>query len=451
MTAHTTPMPAPEATDTPNGDGAASSAGSPLDAHPRRTVPEVLANHGVDLSWQEPVYRHLHANPELSAVEENTAAYLADRLGEFDCEVTTGIGGHGLVGIFRNGSGPTVLFRADIDALPVQEATGVDFASDADGVSRGGVASKVMHACGHDHHMTALLGACAILDANREDWSGTFVALFQPAEETACGAQGMVDGGLADVIPRPDVCLGQHVVPGPAGRVMSAAGPVLAGCDTITIDITGRSAHGSMPHNGVDPTYIAAAIVMRLQGIVGREVSPHEFAVVSVGTLSSGNSNNTIPGHARIVLNIRYYSDDVREILVNAIERVTRGECLASGAPAEPTFTYSDHGNVTDNDPRVFSDIREAFDGVFGAESVTADRWTASEDFSDIPNAFGSPYVYWTVGVTPRDQWDAAVAADRIVEDVPSNHMPNFLPDFSPTVDATTRAAAAAVLACLRR
>ena len=201
----------------------------------------------------------------------------------------------------------------------------------------------------------------------------------------------MVDDGLMLKIPRPDVCLGLHVVPGPAGRVMSAAGPVLTGCDTITIDITGRSAHGSMPHNGVDPTYIAAAIVMRLQGIVGREVSPHEFAVISVGTLSSGNSNNTIPGHARIVLNIRYYSDEVRGILINAIERVVRAECMASGAGVEPRFTYSDHGDVTDNDPEVFADVRAAFDGVFGAESVTAERWTASEDFSDIPNAFGSP------------------------------------------------------------
>ena len=198
--------------------------------------------------------------------------------------------------------------------------------------------------------------------------------LFQPAEETASGAQSMVDDGLVQAIPRPDACLGLHVVPGPAGRVMSAAGPVLTGCDTITIDITGRAAHGSMPHNGVDPTYIAAAVVLRLQGIVGREVSPHEFAVISVGTLTSGNSNNTIPGHARIVLNIRFYSDEVREILIAAIERVVRAECMASGADVEPRFGYSDHGDVTDNDPEVFAAVREAFDGVFGEESVTAEQ-----------------------------------------------------------------------------
>ncbi|HHU45538.1 MAG TPA: amidohydrolase [Actinomycetales bacterium] len=416
-----------------------------------RPIPELLADHGVDLGWQGPTYRHLHANPELSAVEFETSRYLEEQLSRFDCEVKTGFGGTGLVGIFRNGDGPTVLYRADIDALPVEETTGVDYASVAEGVSREGVATKLMHACGHDHHMTAGLGACAILDGNRDQWSGTFIMLFQPAEETASGAQSMVDDGLVQAIPRPDACLGLHVVPGPAGRVMSAAGPVLTGCDTITIDITGRAAHGSMPHNGVDPTYIAAAVVLRLQGIVGREVSPHEFAVISVGTLTSGNSNNTIPGHARIVLNIRFYSDEVREILIAAIERVVRAECMASGADVEPRFGYSDHGDVTDNDPEVFAAVREAFDGVFGEESVTAERWTASEDFSDIPNAFGSPYVYWTVGVTPREQWDAAVAADRVLEDVPSNHMSTFLPDYAPTVDATTRSAAAAILACLRR
>lgn len=414
-------------------------------------IPDVIARHGVDLGWQEETYRHLHANPELSAVEVETSRYLAERLAGFDCEVKTGFGGTGLVGIFRNGEGPTVLYRADIDALPVTEETGVPYASVAEGISREGVTSKVMHACGHDHHMTAALGACAILDANRDQWSGTFIALFQPAEETACGAQSMIDDGLADAIPRPDACLGLHVVPGPAGRVMSAAGPVLAGCDTVTIDITGRSAHGSMPHNGIDPTYIAASVVVRLQGIVGREVSPHEFAVISVGTLASGNSNNTIPGSARIVLNIRYYSDEVRETLINAIERMVRAECTASGAEVEPTFTYSDHGDVTDNDPEVFASVREAFDGVFGEESVTMEPWTASEDFSDIPNAFGSPYVYWTVGATPRGLWDSAVATDRVLEDVPSNHMSTFLPDYEPTVDATTRSAAAAILACLRR
>lgn len=414
------------------------------------TAASILANHGADLSWRTEVYQHLHANPELSTMEAETAAFLAGRLRALDgFAVTTGIGGHGLVGVLSNGPGPVVLFRADIDALPVEEATGVPFASAARGVSREGTETAVMHACGHDMHMTAGLAAAEILHATRDQWSGTYVALFQPAEEIAAGAQTMIDDGLASVIPRPDACFGQHIVPGPAGRVLSKPGPALAGCDTVTITLTGRSAHGSSPQNSVDPTYLAASIVLRLQGIVGREVSPHDFAVVSVGTLQSGNSNNTIPGTARIVLNIRYYSTEVRAQLIDGIERVVRGECLASGCPVDPVIEYSDHGEVTDNDDSVYERVRPAFDAVFGDESVTMTPWTASEDFSDIPRGLGSPYVYWTIGATPRDEWDAAVAADRVVEDIPSNHMPTFLPDIEPTVESATNAAAVAVLAML--
>ncbi|MBV7296158.1 amidohydrolase [Corynebacterium sp. TAE3-ERU12] len=412
-------------------------------------VAAILSHHGANLDWQEELYKHLHQNPELSAMEEQTAATISDKLGAYSgFEITTGIGGHGLVGILENGPGPVVLFRADIDALPVAEETGVDFASTTLGVSREGASSQVMHACGHDMHITAGLGAAAILHENRDKWSGTYIALFQPAEETASGAQAMVDDGLGAIIPKPDVCLGQHVVPGPAGHVMSASGPVLAGCDTISIDLEGRSAHGSMPHNSIDPAYLAAAVVMRLQGIVSREIAPSNFAVVSVGTLQSGNSNNTIPGTARIVLSIRYYDNEVRKQLITAIERVVRGECMASGAP-EPKFTYSDHGEVTDNDQGVFDTVRPAFDAVFDTDSVTAERWTASEDFSDIPRGLGSPYLYWTVGATEREQWDTAVANDRIVEDVPSNHMSTFLPDYARTAEAATKAAAAAALAML--
>ncbi len=413
---------------------------------------DLIRNHTVDLSWQKDTYRHLHQNPELSQAEDNTAAYIAASLRDLGTyEVHEGIGGHGVVGVMDNGPGPVVLFRADIDALPVAEATGVDFASTATGIARDGSTTSVMHACGHDMHMTAGLGLATLMSRLSDDWSGTYIALFQPSEELASGAQAMIDDGLADIIPHPDVCFGQHIVPGPAGQVMSMPGPALAGCDTISITLTGRSAHGSMPHNAIDPTYLAAAIVMRLQGVVGREIAPSEFGVISVGTLQSGNTNNTIPGQAKILLNIRYYSNEVRAKLIGGIERVVRGECMASGTEVEPLIEYSDHGEVTDNDADVFAKIRPVFDGVLGDDSVDATAWTASEDFSNIPRALGSPYVYWTVGATPRDQWAAAVAADRVVEDIPSNHMPNFLPDFEPTVHASTAAAASAVLAYLAK
>lgn len=396
---------------------------------PTNDIAAFIRNHGVDLSWQREFYQWMHAHPELSGEEVETAAQIHKKLQDFSCEVVSGIGGHGIVAIFRNGDGACALMRADFDALPVHENSGAEFASLFDGK---------MHACGHDMHTTALLGLCAILDANRDRWRGTFVALFQPAEETASGAAAMVADGLCDLIPHPDVCFGQHVVAGPAGTIMSMPGPALAACDTITITIHGRSAHGSMPHQAIDPTFVAAMIVVRLQGIVGREVSPFDFAVVTVGSLISGHTNNTVPDSATLVLNCRFYSDDVKTKVYQAIHRVVTAECMASGCEKEPGFQYSNHGELTDNSPEVFANVRPLFDAVFGTDSIDAQPWTASEDFSEIPRAFGSPYLYWTVGISPRD-----------VDTQPVNHMPNFLPDYEPSIQATTRAAAAAILSYL--
>lgn len=414
-------------------------------------ISELLKNHGVDLSWQEAVYQDLHEHPELSGFEAETADIILKHLKRFDCEIIPSIGGYGIVAIFRNGeAGPVALMRADFDGLPVKETTGVDFASTRvrphDGVN-----VPVMHACGHDVHVTALLGACAVMDKRRDAWHGTFIALFQPSEENSQGANKMVAGGLVDLIPRPDVCFGQHVVPGPAGAVMSMPGGALAACDSIEIKIKGRSAHGSMPHNSIDPTYVAALIVVRLQAIVGREVSPEDFAVISVGTLESGNTNNTIPADARLVLNCRFYNDKVKRKVYRAIERVVRGECLASGIEEAPKLKYFAHGDLTDNTPEVYSTVRPVFDEAFGEDSLDAQRWTASEDFPSIPKAFNSPYLYWTVGVTPREQWNQAVEKDRVALDIPSNHMGNFLPDYQPTMTAATNAAAAAVLTYLQK
>ncbi|MCK7674190.1 amidohydrolase [Corynebacterium pygosceleis] len=415
------------------------------------SVAALLEAHRSDLSWQRDFYREMHAHPELSGHEKETAERIAAQLTRFDAQVTTHIGGYGIVAVFTNGEGPCVLMRADFDGLPVKEETGVDFASTDIHTQDNGYVSPVMHACGHDMHTTALLGACQIMDEHRDAWRGTFIALFQPAEENSDGAIAMVNDGLMEVIPRPQVCLGQHIVPGPAGTVMSMPGAALAACDTITVTIHGRSAHGSMPHNSIDPTFIAAMVVVRLQGIVGREVSPEDFAVVTVGTLSAGHTNNTIPGTATLVLNCRFYDNDVKDRVYRAIERVVRAECAASGCEREPDFVYSAHGELTDNDPGVFRRVRATFDAVFGEDSVDARRWTASEDFCDIPNAFGVPYLFWTVGVTPREQWAAAAAAGRISRDIPTNHSGTFLPDYAPSVDASTRAATAAVLSYLGR
>ncbi|APT92279.1 metal-dependent amidase/aminoacylase/carboxypeptidase [Corynebacterium phocae] len=393
-------------------------------------IKEILHHHGADLSWQRAFYEDLHRHPELSHHEKRTAEKIREHLAGYGCEVIDGIGGYGMVAIFRNGEGPTVLMRADFDGLPVQEATGVEFAA----------TNGAMHACGHDMHTTALLGACAIVDSRRDSWQGTFLALFQPAEETSDGAKTMLADGLLDRVPRPQLCLGQHIMPGPAGQVMSSPGPIMAGCDSIRVRLKGRSAHASMPHNSVDPTLMAAMIVVRLQAIVGREVAPDDFFVISVGELHSGDKNNIIPATAELVLNTRFYQPELATRVYAALKRVVKAECEASGAPDAPTFEFFAHGEVTDNDPGLHARIRESFDTVFGPDSVDATPSTASEDFSYLPQAWGVPYCFWLVGSTPAGRMD----------NPPVNHQADFLPDYEPTVRASTLAGAAAVLTFLR-
>lgn len=392
----------------------------------------IVTNPDVDLSWQRGFYEDLHSHPELSHEEARSAEKILERLAEFDCEVTSGIGGYGIVAVFSNDDqAGTVLMRADFDALPVVERTGVHYAS----------TNGAMHACGHDMHATALLGVCALLDAQRSAWSGTFIALFQPAEETSVGAKYMLGDDLLARVPKPDLCLAQHVMPGVAGQVMSAPGPVLAGCDSIRIRVFGRSAHASMPHNAIDPTYIAAMIITRLQALVGREVAPHEFFVISVGQLHSGDKNNIIPSSAELVLNTRYYDPALAKRIYASLHRLVRAECEASGSPHEPTFEYFAHGEVTDNDPALDGAIRPVFDQVFGSKSVDASPGTASEDFCYLPQAWGVPYYFWLIGSTPAE----------LLDNPPVNHQDNFLPDYAPTVAAATQAGAAAVLTFLRR
>ncbi|MBP3087890.1 amidohydrolase [Corynebacterium sp. sy017] len=412
-------------------------------------IVDILGASTLDLRWQWDVYRHLHAHPELSGRESKTAAYILKQLEKYNCEVISGIGGHGIVAIFRNGDGASVLMRADFDGLPVKELTGVAFAS-RDIMLIDDAPTPTMHACGHDMHTTSLLGVCAFMDAHRMHWSGTFIALFQPSEENGKGAETMVADGLTSKIPQPDVCFGQHITAGRAGTVMTMPGAALATCDSIEIKITGHSAHGSMPHNAIDPTYAAAMIVIRIQGIVGREIAPHDFAVASVGTLQSGRSNNTIPGEALIVINCRTYSEKVKKKLYSAIERVAKAECAASGMKVQPAFRYFGHGPLTTNNPHVFARVRPQLDAVFGENSLNAQPWTASEDFSNIPDAFGVPYLFWTVGCTPAEQWDKAVAEDNVETTIPVNHMGTFLPDYQPTITACNNAALTAILSYLK-
>jgi hippurate hydrolase len=420
---------------------AGSAAGSP--------AAQVLSGQDGIKAWQEDLYRTLHQHPELSDQEVNTAAAAAADLRDAGYEVHDKIGTTGVVGILRNGDGPTVLMRADMDALPMKEETGLPYASTVQQTDEDGNVVPVAHSCGHDVHVVSLAGAARLLAANRSAWRGTFIPLFQPAEELGRGADEMVKGGLTSLIPKPAVALSQHVLPLPAGTVGTLAGPFLSTAASMRITVHGRGSHGSMPQLSVDPVVLAAAIVVRLQTIVAREIAPDEFAVVTVGKLTAGTKSNIIPDHAVIELNIRAYSQATRRHLIESITRIVNGECQASGTPKPADFELYDEYPLTSNDPDATSRVAAAFKAHFGDRASTAAKQSASEDFSIIPNAVGVPYTYWALGGIDAAQWHQAEAAGRLASDIPGNHSPKFAPVIEPTLETGTAAIVVAALAWL--
>ncbi len=402
-------------------------------------------------SWQEEFYRDLHQHPELSHLEHNTAAAVAERLAKFGFEVTTGIGGTGVVGVLHNGEGPTVLLRADMDALPVKEDTGLPYASTEVAIPAGGDTEvPVMHACGHDVHTACLAGAAHLLANGGKHWHGTLVTVFQPAEETIDGAQGMVDDGLLRVTGSVDVALGQHVAPLPAGRLATIPGPAMAGAASIRVTVYGRGGHASMPHTTVDPVVLAAAIVLRLQTVVAREIEPGEPAVLTVGSLYAGTKANIIADHAELLINVRFYKEAVGVAMLAAIRRIVSAECAASGSPREPDFDIFEKAPLTDNDTDVTARVTDAFAATFGADTLlTPPRVTGSEDFSDLARGVNAPYSFWLLGGADPETYRAAEAADRVAIDIPVNHSPRYAPVVQPTLQIGTAALVAAALAWL--
>jgi amidohydrolase len=434
----TAPLPQEQPMTTrPTGPDATAQQADAADA--------VLAGLASVRGWQEELYRDLHAHPELPHAEHRTAATVATRLLEAGCEVHDHVGGTGVVGLLRNGSGPTVLLRADMDALPVREETGLPYASTVTGHD-GEAQVPVMHACGHDVHVACLVAAVTLLSRAAEQWSGTLVAVFQPAEESADGAQAMLDGGLAAIVGEVDVAMAQHVLPLPAGRVGTRAGVVLSAADSMRITVHGRGAHGSMPQAAVDPVVLAAMIVVRLQTVVAREVAPGEAAVLTVGSMTAGSKSNVIPDRAELQLNVRTYDDHVRSTVLEAIERIVRGECQASGSPLEPEFELFDRYPLTDNDAEVTDRVARAFRAHFGDAAGELPQQSASEDFSDIPRALNAPYTYWGIGGTAPETYQAAEKAGRVSQDIPVNHSAGFAPVIQPTLDTGTRALVVAAL-----
>jgi amidohydrolase len=401
----------------------------------------------------EELYRDIHQHPELSLQERRTAARAAEALASAGFEVTSGVGGTGVVGVLRNGDGPTVMLRADMDALPVEEATGLPYASTATATDADGNEVPVMHACGHDMHVTWLAGAATLLAQGLGAWSGTLLAIFQPAEETAQGARAMIDDGLFDRFPKPEVILGQHVMPAPSGEVSYRPGTTQAAADSLEVRLFGRGAHGSMPESSVDPVVMAASTVLRLQTIVSREVAASQAAVVTVGALQAGTKDNVIPDEALLKINVRTFDEAVRTRVLGAIERIVKAEADASGAPKPPQIEYTEHYPLTTNDVDQTAHVAAALSAYFGGERVheLAAPISASEDFGSFGTEWGVPSVFWYVGGTDPDTYRQAQQAGRVADDIPTNHNPKFAPVIHPTLETGVQAITTAALSYLTR
>ncbi|MBD0366458.1 MAG: amidohydrolase [Flavisolibacter sp.] len=398
------------------------------------------------LPEMEEIYKDIHRNPELSMQEKRTAKIAADYLTKYNWEVMTGIGGTGVVGLIKNGEGPTVLLRADMDALPVTEATGLPYASTVREKDEDGNEVGVSHVCGHDFHVTWLMGAARLLAEHKDQWSGTIMAVFQPGEEVGRGAKAMMDDGMMERFPGPDIILGQHVMVGIAGSVGHRSGAILAGGDSLKVKLFGRGSHGSQPQTSIDPVIMAAATTIRLQTIVAREIDPNDSAVLTVGSLQAGTKENIIPDDATLKLNIRTFDEDVREHVISAVKRICCAECQASNAPKEPEFSTLSYYPLTENDAAATAKVAVAFDAQFGDRSYETPRRSASEDFSVFGREWQVPYVFWFVGGTDKNIFLEAKKA-KAINTIPSNHSPKFAPVLHPTLKTgfVTMVTAAAV------
>jgi len=380
----------------------------------------------------QPLYEDLHEHPELSFQETATAAKMAERLKSLGFTVTTGVGRTGVVGILKNGAGPTVMLRTELDALPIEEKTGLPFASKATGKNPAGETVPVMHACGHDVHMTAWVGAATTLANDRKSWHGTLMMVGQSAEEIGAGAQAMLADGLFTRFPRPDFALAIHDNDSlAAGTVGIKAGPLLASADSVTIVVHGKGGHGARPHKTIDPIVIAAKIVVSLQTLVSRENDPFDPAVVTVGSIHGGTKHNIIPDEVRMQLTVRAYKGEVRERLLRGIERIAKAEATAADAPQPPDITLSDKSPVTVNDGALAARVATALRKSLGEARVTeAIPIMGAEDFSQYA-ASGVPILMMWVGAVNPDTLERARRDGTML---PGLHSSLFAPDAEATI-----------------
>ncbi|HUA15677.1 MAG TPA: amidohydrolase [Verrucomicrobiae bacterium] len=378
------------------------------------------------------LYIDIHQNPELSGHEVKTAEKLAEHLRKAGYEVTEDVGGTGIVAILKNGAGPTIMLRTELDALPVEEKTGLPYASKVHTKDDAGQEVGVMHACGHDLHMAALLGTAEIMANSRDSWHGTLMLIGQPAEETIGGAEGMIRDGLFTRFPKPDVAVALHVGNEmPAGMVSITPGVYNTNSDSIRITIYGKGGHGAAPQTTIDPIVIAARTILALQTIVSREVKPGEMAIVTVGYIQAGTKNNIIPDHAEMGLTVRTYKQDVRKQVLAAISRITKAEAAAAGAPKEPLIEHYEGTDLVYNDPALAEHLRKPLEEALGKDNVvTAGPIAPSEDFSFFIEQ-GVPGFYFSLGGADPEKLAEAKASGT---HLPSNHSPLFAPDVDPAL-----------------
>lgn len=384
------------------------------------------------LPASETLYRELHQNPELSLHETHTAAKIAESLRLLGYDVTTGVGGTGVVALLKNGDGPTVMLRTELDALPIEEQTGLPFASKVKWKSESGAEVPVMHACGHDLHMAALVATATVMAENRKQWHGTLMLIGQPAEEVIAGAEAMLKDGLYTRFPKPEYAIAVHDNDGlPAGQVGFTPAFATTGADSIDIVFYGRGAHGSRPHLAIDPIVMASRAVLAWQTIVSREVKPGEHAVITVGMFQAGTKNNIIPDTAHLQLTVRTFKPEVRKQVLAAIERIAKAEAMASGAPREPSFKIYESTPSIYNDPELTNHLAKVLAAALGAENVVqSPPEFASEDFS----RFGEPGVKLVdlmVGATEPQKLEQA---KKDGSTVPGLHTARFAPDLKPTL-----------------
>ncbi|MBI5393873.1 MAG: amidohydrolase [Verrucomicrobia bacterium] len=411
-------------------------------------LPLVHSRVEAEFASLEELYKDLHAHPELSFQEKRSSGKVAEGLRAAGCDVTANVGGYGVVGVFRNGAGPTVLVRSDMDALPVKEQTGLPFASTVRTKDDKGEEVGVMHACGHDMHMTCLVGTARVLVALKDRWQGTLLFIGQPAEERVSGAKAMLKDGLFTRFPKPDICVAMHVSSDlPAGSLGYTEGFAMASSDSVDILVRGIGGHGAMPHTTKDPVVLASQIVLALQTIVSRETRPTEPSVVTVGSIHGGSKHNIIPDDVKLQLTLRSYSDAVREHQIAAIKRITRGLAQAAGLPEElmPVVTLGKDGTKsTYNDPALTQRLVKTFGAWFGKENIkTRPPSMGAEDFGLYAHSAKVPGCMFWLGAVEPARWQES---ERTGKPLPSLHNSRFHPLREPTLKTGLTAMTAAVL-----